>query len=698
MGKPADFRSKIPRSVTVSVCVLIVCVLAEIFIFNINFLHLAGGDYKETALDLLSANTVNYNAGGSCNANAGKTVLEFEDVNMPVGTIVLDVKLIGLDTLNVSVDGADDTNAAYRRGIASFDIIGGNERSKIIPCNFSGNVHKLRFSFSTEEGQVVVLTGIRVNKPIKIHFSLIRFIILYVGIMFIYFMTGSSLFKKSYNDNAMLADTCAYIFTAACVLTALVLTNSVRWGTSYNTIADDFTSTSGNQITQEIVDAFEAGRVDLDIEMNDKLLELDNPYDWSQRDDIGDYPWDHLLYNGKFYSYYGVAPVLALFLPYHKLTGYYFPSVWAIWLFGSIGIFFLTKTYLLLIKKFMGQTRSSLVLMGLIMMQFVSGIWFCFNKENFYEISQTCGFACVTAGVYFLLRANVIGEGRISNARLAVSTAFLSLGVLSRPTLAVYCVASLLFIYSGFKRKKTMYESGSKFKYYTPYWLCALLPFVVFGGFQMWYNYVRFGSFTDFGIQYSLTINDFTKSQYHGHFVAIGFWNYLLAFPSFSQEFPFIIPSSVDKFHPNGYYFVATATAIGLIWKALPLLSYGYGPKAYRLSDSKDKRLYLIMIVASCLIAPAIVIGSIWESGYGARYCVDFAWQMLLGALIIAFFMYNRAADNVRKHLNRLMVLSCVICLALVSAQTIMWVLDGNLTIEGRQALLSFGRLWEFWR
>lgn len=39
----------------------------------------------------------------------------------------------------------------------------------------------------------------------------------------------------------------------------------------------------------------------------------------------------------------------------------------------------------------------------------------------------------------------------------------------------------------------------------------------------MIYNYARFGSVFDFGIQYSLTINDFTAAQYHTHFVLIGF-------------------------------------------------------------------------------------------------------------------------------------------------------------------------------
>lgn len=693
-----SFAGRLPKGVVFALCSLAACVFAEIFIFNMNFMHLWGRKYEETALPFSQAQTINFDAEKMLSEGEGRTVIEFKEVGIPVGTIALDIDLIGLDTLHISVDAADDTNAEYRYGIAEFDVIKGNEKSSVIPLNLSGNVHKLRFTFSVDDNCYVGISQIKLNKPVGIHFSFVRVLMIWAGIVLIYLMTAAKIFKKPFEENEEIVKICAYCLTGVLILTALMMTNSVRWATSDNTIADDFTSKHGNQITQEIVDAFEAGRTDLLIDMNDKLLELENPYDWSQREDIGSYPWDHLLYEGKYYSYYGVAPVLTVFLPYHKLTGYYFPSVWAIWLFGCIGIFFLTKTYLCLVRKFLGRTRSSLVLMGLFMMQLVSGIWFCFNLKNFYEIAQTCGFACVTAGAYFLISSNVVGEGKISNARLAAATAFLSLGVLSRPTLAVYCVAALIFVYAGFKRKKALYEGGGKARYYIPYWLCALLPFVLFGGFQMWYNYARFGSFLDFGIQYSLTINDFTRAEYHTHFVAIGFWNYLFAFPWVSQDFPFIIPSSVDKFHPNGYYFVATATAIGLLWKALPIFSYGYGIKAYRLSGCKEKRLYAFIIIACCLLAPAVIIASIWESGYGARYCVDFAWQLLTGALIIAFMIYNRAGESIKKHLNRLMVLACVICLILVASQTLMWVLNGSLTSEGKRAILSFGRLWEFWR
>ena len=56
------------------------------------------------------------------------------------------------------------------------------------------------------------------------------------------------------------------------------------------------------------IDAFADGKLELDIDVDPKLEALDNPYDWGARDGIG-YAWDHLLVDGKYYSYYGICTV-----------------------------------------------------------------------------------------------------------------------------------------------------------------------------------------------------------------------------------------------------------------------------------------------------------------------------------------------------------------------------------------------------
>ena len=90
-------------------------------------------------------------------------------------------------------------------------------------------------------------------------------------------------------------------------------------------------------MTQELVDAFENKQVHLLEEPSAELNALENPYDKNARDSSDAYVlWDHVYYNHHYYSYYGIAPVVLLFLPYHLITGYYFSSTVAVLLFSCI--------------------------------------------------------------------------------------------------------------------------------------------------------------------------------------------------------------------------------------------------------------------------------------------------------------------------------------------------------------------------
>lgn len=700
------FSKKIPEKLKgtsrFSIRALAVCTLLELLVFNFNSAHLSFGDYSETILDYNNATVENFDINTGKNIAGGTSFLEFKGINMPVGTVSFDAVSSKKGYVNFSIDMTDETHTAYYRyGIASAQVIRDNKRSETVPCNFSGTVYDIKFSFNTDSDETVTLTSITLNKPITLHFSLIRFLFFFLGAVFIHLLASSEFFRRSYGDNIKGMNTVTNVF--------IILLAAVSFSIAYisrgenESIHSDFMALSGNQITQEIVDSFANGKVTMDIPMNEALEALENPYDGSQREagQVGYYPWDHLYFEGEYYSYYGIAPVLTLFLPYYLLTGYYFPALWAVWLFGFFGMLFLAKFYLCFVGKFFRSTRSSLVLLGLILMELSCGIWFCFYSPLFYEIAQASGFICTTAGAYYLMRSNIIGEGKIRNGSLAISGIFLSLAVLSRPTLAVYCVAAMLFVYAGFMKKKALYtdKNGAKIKYYTPYFLCALLPYVIIGSIQMIYNYMRFGNPFDFGIQYSLTINDFTSTEYHTHLAAVGFFNYLFVIPNFRSTFPFITHGDVQLFNPQGYYFIATYSAIGLLWKSLPIISYCKTLKAYRISENKNKKLYTLLISAVCVICPFIIIASIWESGYGARYCVDFAWQIIIGALIISFIIYNKCSENMRDHLNKLMITSAVICFVLNFAQTYTWIDPLSNLPAGYQAdALSLARIFEFWR
>jgi hypothetical protein len=353
-----------------------------------------------------------------------------------------------------------------------------------------------------------------------------------------------------------------------------------------------------------------------------------------------------------------------------------------------------------IIKRFFPRIPLGSAICSLLILQLCSGIMYCFCSPLFYEIAQASGFAFTMMGLYFLVRSGVVGKGRISRVSLCASSFCLATAVLCRPTLALYCVIALIFIAFGFfKNLRTARDEGKKpLSSSVGYLASALVCFAAIGSIQMAYNYMRFGSILDFGIQYSLTINDFTRSQYHTDFVAIGFWNFLFAFPIVRPEFPFVF-SNFSTLDVNGYYFVANGNAIGLLWRALPMFAYFGAATAYRRLDKKVRRTALALLLPTCIIAPFIIIFSIWESGYGVRYSVDFAVQMIIGALLVIYTLVDTCKQESKPVVKSFVEKFFVIALFVAFVANFALIYDyidtsGELTTQ----FLNFERIFEFWR
>ena len=663
---------------------VLIIVLLEVFVFNFaSFLTVTVTD--EEQLDINSALLTNLSAnsdGTFTVVDEDEAVITFRGIDKNISTVYIDIEFQD-SKKDIEIDYTESSYKHFWRHDGNISIIKYNEHSKYALCNFSGKADDIRFTIPCEKNEEITLNSITINKKIPLNISLIRICYFACIVFIIIFFSNAKVLNKAVASGHAFSNYSTAII-GIFIIIALLLSSFASLG-----IVNDFTEPKTNQINKELVDAFMAGQVSLTEKPSAELLSLENPYDWSLRE-ISDveYLWDHCLYNGNYYSYYGIAPVLLLFLPYTLITGMYFPPVWAVFVFAFIGILFLGKTYELFVRKFFPSLPISIALMGLIIIELASGIWYCMPVPNFYEIAQSSGFAFTAMGAYFLLSSNAISKGKLSNIKAAISSVFLALSVLCRPTLAVYCIVALVFIAIGAKKA---YKIGKKTRMLC-YLAASLVPFVLIGGVQMIYNFLRFDSFFDFGIQYSLTINDFTKTEYHLPLALIGFYNFIFAPPVFSAEFPFI-NSNFSELGVNGYYFSANENAIGIFFRSLPVFSYIYSIKASRLCKNKSN---ILLIALLSVIAPSVIIFSIWESGYGVRYCADFYWQIIIGAFAVAYTVYINCLPYARKICKKLMLVSLLIAIT-VNGALIYDYLINNSNINMNAALLSFGRLFEFW-
>lgn len=677
---------------------LLVIMLLESLVFNFNSFHVWSGDYKEFSLSIEDAQVQNLTAnpdGTYSLAEQGKAAtIEFLDINKEIGTIFLDVES-NLSKVSYTMDFADESNSSYyiRQGLVDGEIFPEIEDSKYVITNFSGEAKKLRMSLNAEDGNFTIKNTITFNLDHISTFSVLRVLTFLLTAVFVFLFTKSVFLNRSIKEqsNSLKSVTA---FVVAVLLCLMVFLTSQAVGNT-----DIFHMTGGNQMTKELVDAFKDGRVTLDTPVSPELLALENPYDWSQRleNDVNAL-WDHVMYEGEYYSYYGIGPVLLLFLPYNLITGYYFPSMIATFIFSSIGLIFLALTFMKLCKRHFSDIPMSMYVVSLVMVLCTCGIWYCLLPSNFYEIAQTSGFCFVTLGAYFLVSANVFAKGKISLVKLMLSSLFLSIAVTCRPTTAIWCVVALLYIGAGVVKIKRENKKDKKAVSILKYLLFALVPFAVIGALQMVYNYIRFDSFTDFGIKYSLTINDFLTAQYHTQFAAIGFYNYLLAPPSFSSQFPFVM-TNISDLGVNGYYFTATNNGVGLFFRALPMLALFISPKVLKYVKKENRAIISTLFLATAVVAPCIIIYSVWESGYGVRYMVDFAWQMLTCALFVIFMLYRHTKSEETKRIYRnFMLISMLCCVCVNFALTYSYISMNSISVGTEVMLEEVARAFSIFR
>lgn len=669
-----------------SICIVVLFVIVtsvNLCVMNFTPINRLLGGYEEQKLDLSRADGANitYNDDGTITLGEGYAELEFTGIDARVGSIGFDIDFgDSKKGGKVCADFADATSSYYRKNLTRLTI--GKNFDNVMVCNFSGDVSRLRFEISLDDYQSATLKGITLNQSISpMHIAEIvgLWFLVALGLTILIYMIANPVgARKKFSENRVgCARVAAFITAAAMVFTVcLTVTNVMKgWSNTYYS----FTSQEGNQISKELVDAFEHHQGNLLEEPSEDLLKLDDPYEYVKRDaevGSGNFLWDHCFYNGKYYSYYGIGPVLALFLPYHLITGYYFPSGWATLMFSLIGILFLTKIYLAVIEKKFRDLPTNTVTAGLITLQLSSGIMFSAARPLFYELAIASGFMCVAIGAYLLMTSNILWDGKISYVRLGFASFFLGYAVLCRPTLAVYCIAALFFFAGGLKKALDGLEKRQKTRTFFKYAAVALVPLGIIALGQMTYNYLRFDNPLDFGIQYSLTINDFTHAEFHWKYVLINMYAYLFNMPHFTPRKFTYLASSAERFGINGYTFFDDAgknlVSVGIIYRALPMFAYLFSGKALQRVEKKKRVLPILLIGVTCILMPLAIIFSSWESGYAVRYNADFSWQMVIGALVVAFTLYKSIkSESTKKLVDLIFTFSTVVCVYVNIAQLI---------------------------
>ena len=637
--------------------ILAVALLLETFLFNLNFFTSAG--YNSISLnDKLNLQET---TDEQYKLTAVNHTLEFSNLNTEVHNIWLNFDYRQpAQELTVKIQFTDDAHhtyfdsTEYTVGVPDVAVSTLSDQSEYINLNTAGLVDNLRIEITGENvSYPIKLSDIVLNAHHPFDFNTGRFLAT-AGILLLAFAfrPRSAIYRIHIVDEprkskaAIIATVVIEVYLMSAFLfmgsnlvgVATQGYNSGSW--DGHSIVNTFEVGGDNaQQYAELAKAMAHGQLYLEEEPPQWLQDMADPYDKGARDEAqketGEpYLFDVAYHDGHYYVYFGVVPVVLFYLPFYLLTGANFPT--------AIGVLIACVAFVLgcsaLLDRFARYhfKRVSLGLYLLLQIPLVTccGILYLLKFPTFYSLPIMLGLAFSVWGLYFWMR------GRASAARSTgpekwylAGSLCMALVVGCRPQLVVLSLLAFPLFWRPYITERRLFtpRGGREFA-------CLVAPYAVVAAGLMGYNYARFGSLTDFGANYNLTVNDMTKRGWNLGRLAPALFAYFLQPPCVTGVFPYVQPAPFDTTYMGQTIKEVT---FGGILACLPVLWVLPFAKRILTLRMRQRSTRTIMGVIVVLLASGVIVALLdaQMAGILQRYFADFSFMFLAAVVLLAFIV-----------------------------------------------------------
>lgn len=381
-------------------------------------------------------------------------------------------------------------------------------------------------------------------------------------------------------------------------------------------------------------DAWKKGQIELDIRVDPRLDALENPYDPAARSAAKvRFNWDYAYFEGNYYSYFGIAPILTVHAPIHALTGK-LPNVpMACLILAIAGVIATAFAYREVVLRFIGKPNLWLFLLGLAGVVSASGVYLGALCADMYYVAVLSAQVFSMAFVALAVRAMKTDKLWLRMTLLVLAAIALTLTVWSRPTVALMCVAVFpLFIEFLFKIKKDTLKDG----------LLTVgsfaIPLMAGAAAVMWYNYARFGSPLDFGANYQLTVSDVSLNTIDFKYLFSSFFSYFLCPMWQTEAYPYLGMQKI-KVLPDGARYFYFDKYCGVFAYGLPLGILAY-PRLAMIEKQKGEKdnTKTAVVAVTAILALGIAFSDFCIGGVNMRYVYDISMML---ALVSAAVLMN---------------------------------------------------------
>ena len=672
------------------VAILVFSLGTEATLFNINYF--SSKSFKEESL---YEDIVEYKTADNTHTFYNDIQILFMDVNAEIENIHIDLSDNCSETATVKIYLTDEANEYfYEAGTRTLyrDV----ESSQYITVHNAGKSRNIALVFVGDDGYVKV-DDISINAPRGYDFNLTRAMIATLLLILLYiFRPSSPLYTYKLTESPTLRSNFALGFICLqCVIFVIIGTvNPAFLGLTTENGKTYFSHLAFEHHNQydELAQAILDGKTYIDNEdVPQSLLEMENPYDntarYYKQIESGDtYRWDVALYDGHYYVYFGIVPLLLMYLPFRAILKAPFPSAIGIIIFAVIFAFGVYKLLALLCRKYFKNVSIGAYLLTALAFVNCCGAMFLVKRPDFYSVPIITAMAFVTWGIYLWLKGRDLEQKK--NLYFLGGSLCCALAVGCRPQSVLMCAVALpIFLGYFFKEKKIKEKSGISNL------ITLAVPFIVVAAGIMYYNYIRFDSPFDFGSSYNLTTNDVTRRGFEMDRTGLGIFTYLFQPPSFDATFPYIRAVNVETNYVGKT--IKEACFGGLITVTPVLWSLFLLPKVKNILKEKKLFGFTALLI---LIGFGTVIANTQAGGLLQRYFSDFGYIFFLAAAIIIFALSEKfisPESNKNFHIILLLatISSIVYTFALVFSESDVTIDTQNPSLYG-----YISHMVEFWK
>lgn len=663
------YREKVRKTIQFIAIAFILTIMMEFFVFNYN-VTFYNWNLKTVTVNLNTAIKNNKISKITDNRVVVEKngFVEFNDINVKTQNVY--IRTEGNDEYVEGCVYAKDEGYAYdyeRMTTISFNPGSYQGYNEIYAKAYSsGEIKSLKIDFP-ESKQEIVIKEVVLNKPILVKWNLFRMILLFfLAILFIiikrYRLYKIVFDETNFRHRIFMSGTMGF-----CLVTAFLVCTGISTADKTSFISYPLhMSVSEYQPYIQQFDAYQKGQINLDLKPDKKMNQLDDVYDFSERssENIG-YSWDRAYYEGKYYSYFGIAPLLTIYYPVYFLTGELPSDLLVATVLCLFTIIFIFGAIRELAKTFL--QRINLLLYGLVSIAatFGSMIYMVQSATNFYYIAIQSALAFLAGTVYFAFHAYRTKPGWKRIIRLFLTGLFFVFVVLSRPNVALLPLAFLTPIFIAIlidKNKKMANKICDS--------LCFLIPVFIGTAFIMYYNFIRFDSVTDFGAAYQLTVSDISDNHIRLDYFFDSIYAYFLQSPSTTFKFPWIILYTYDLSTTGRYLFYTIN--MGVLWIPLNLT-----PILFFKSISKSNKLKIITYLSVIVAVIMLAFIDFCLGGIHIRYACDISLALcLIGALIL--LETNPCTQDESAASKKIYRISVLICLVTIFMGTALIFVNEN--------------------